>query len=73
MNNELYNLSGCKDKTAYEAIKNVRREERRKLIEELNAVYGSQRKINGNQITSERCNANAVRHKNNRSNVCFVA
>lgn len=38
MNNELYNKSGCKDKTAYEALKNVRREERRKLIEELNAV-----------------------------------
>lgn len=38
MNNELYNNSGCKDKTAYEALKNIRREERRKLIEELNAV-----------------------------------
>lgn len=38
MTNKMYNVSGCKDKTAYEAIKNVRREERRKLIEELNAV-----------------------------------
>lgn len=38
MNNELYNKSGCKDKTAYEALKNVRREERRKLIEEINSV-----------------------------------
>lgn len=38
MNNELYNNSGCKDKTAYEALKNIRREERRKLIEELNTV-----------------------------------
>ena len=38
MTNEMYNVSDCKDKTAYEAIKNVRREERRKLIEELNAV-----------------------------------
>ena len=38
MNNEILNTSGCKDKTAYEAIKNVRREERRKVIEEMKAV-----------------------------------
>lgn len=38
MDNEILNASGCKDKTAYEAIKNVRREERRKLIEEMKAV-----------------------------------
>lgn len=36
MNNELRNASGCTDKTAYEAIKNIRREERKNLIEELN-------------------------------------
>ena len=29
------NGSGCKDFTAYEAIRNVEREERRKLIEDL--------------------------------------
>ena len=29
----VYNESGCIDKTAYEALKNVRREERRALIE----------------------------------------
>lgn len=33
MRSELYNESGCIDKTAYEALKNVRREERRALIE----------------------------------------
>lgn len=38
MNNELRNSSGCTDKTAYEAIRNIRREERKNLIEELNAV-----------------------------------
>ena len=31
-NEELYNNSGCVDKTAYEALKNIRREERRALI-----------------------------------------
>lgn len=49
MNNELYNLSGCKDKTAYEAIRNIRREERRRLIEELKAVA----RKNGYVITSK--------------------
>lgn len=38
MYNEVLNKSGCKDQTAYEAIKNVRREERRKVIEEMKAV-----------------------------------
>lgn len=38
MYNEVLNKSGCKDKTVYEAIKNVRREERRKVIEEMKAV-----------------------------------
>ena len=32
------NSSGCADITAYEAIKNVRREERRRLIAELKAL-----------------------------------
>lgn len=32
------NSSGCTDVTAYEAIKNVRREERRRLIAELKAL-----------------------------------
>lgn len=31
-NNDLYNNSGCIDRTAYEALKNIRREERRALI-----------------------------------------
>lgn len=30
-----FNESGCKDLTAYEALKNVQREERRQLISEL--------------------------------------
>ena len=38
MYNEVLNKSGCKGKTAYEAIKNIRREERRKVIEEMKAV-----------------------------------
>lgn len=38
MDNEIKNASGCTDITAFEAIRNVRREERRKLIEELKAV-----------------------------------
>ena len=35
--NEKYNASGCEDTTAYQAIKNVRREERRQLIAKLKA------------------------------------
>ena len=35
--NEKYNASGCEDTTAYQAIKNVQREERRQLIAELKA------------------------------------
>lgn len=31
-NDELYNSSGCVDRTAYEALRNIRREERRALI-----------------------------------------
>ena len=43
MNNEIKNASGCTDITAYEALHNVRREEKRKLIaeiKELAASYG---------------------------------
>ena len=36
--NDRLNSSGCTDITAYQAIKNVRREERRKLIAELKAL-----------------------------------
>jgi hypothetical protein len=37
MDNKLFNTSGCKDMTAYAAIKNVQRDEKKKLIEELKA------------------------------------
>ena len=43
INNEKLNSSGCLDKTAFEEIKNVRREERKRLIaeiKELAARYG---------------------------------
>lgn len=33
-----YNSSGCKDMTAYEAMKNIKKEERKRLIEKLNEV-----------------------------------
>ena len=36
--NDRINSSGCADITAYEAIKNVRRDERRRLIAELKAL-----------------------------------
>ena len=36
--NDRINSSGCADITAYEAIKNVRLEERRRLIAELKAL-----------------------------------
>ena len=35
MEKEKYNQSGYKDMTAFEAVQNVRREERRKLISEI--------------------------------------
>lgn len=38
MDNEKLNQSGCADSTAYEAIKNIRREERKKLIAEIKEV-----------------------------------
>jgi len=34
-NEEIYNASGCIDTTAYEAIKNIKKEERRELIKKL--------------------------------------
>ena len=43
INNEKLNSSGCLDKTAFDAIQNVRRAERKKLIaeiKELAARYG---------------------------------
>ena len=43
INNEKLNSSGCLDKTAFDAIQNVRRAERKKLIEEIKelaARYG---------------------------------
>ena len=43
INNEKFNSSGCLDKTAFDAIQNVRRAERKKLIaeiKELAARYG---------------------------------
>lgn len=49
MDNELLNTSGCTDKTAYEAIQNIRREERRRLIDELKSVANQ----NGYIITSK--------------------
>lgn len=36
-----YNESGCKDTTAYAAIEDVRREERRKLISKLKQLANS--------------------------------
>lgn len=34
-NEEIYNASGCIDTTAYKAIKNIKKEERRELINKL--------------------------------------
>ena len=49
------NSSGCTDVTAYEAIKNVRREERRRLIAELKALANK----HGYRIV----NTNPLKHK----------
>ncbi len=38
MDKEKVNASGCRDETAYTVIKHIRREERRKLIEELKSL-----------------------------------
>ena len=37
-NNEKYNASGCADPTAYEAIGNVRKQDRKKLDKTVNAL-----------------------------------
>ena len=49
VNKEMLNQSGLKDKTAYEAIQNVRKEERRKLREKLHAIANE----NGYVITGK--------------------
>ena len=38
---ERHNISGCKDTTAYEAMQNIRREERRALIGKLKSLANS--------------------------------
>lgn len=48
MDKEKVNASGCRDETAYEAIKNIRREERRKLITDIISLAASR----GYEITS---------------------
>ncbi len=48
MDKDFLNASGCKDFTAYEAIKNIQREERQKLIEDI-IVLAAKR---GYEITS---------------------
>lgn len=42
------NTSGCKDETAYEVIKNIRREERKKLIADITELAARR----GYEITS---------------------
>lgn len=49
VNKEMLNQSGLKDKTAYEAIQNVRKEERRKLREKLHTLANE----NGYVITGK--------------------
>ena len=41
MDKSKYNSSGYKDMTAYEAVQNVHREERKKLIDEIRALAQS--------------------------------
>ena len=48
MDKEKLNASGCRDETAYEAVKNIRREERRKLITDILSLAASR----GYEITS---------------------
>lgn len=50
MDKEKYNQSGYKDMTAFEAVQNVRREERRKLIAEIKALALSRGYIITGQI-----------------------
>lgn len=37
-----FNSSGCKDMTAYKAMRNIKKEERRQLIEKLKEVANKQ-------------------------------
>ncbi len=48
MDNDKFNTSGCRDETAYEAVKNIRREERRKLVADITELAASR----GYEITS---------------------
>lgn len=48
MDKDFLNASGCKDFTAYEAIKNIQREERQKLIEDITELAAKR----GYEITS---------------------
>lgn len=48
MDKEKLNTSGCRDETAYEAIKNIRREERKRLIADITELAASR----GYEITS---------------------
>ena len=48
MNKEKLNASGCRDETAYEAMKNIRREERKRLIADITELAASR----GYEITS---------------------
>ena len=48
MDKEKLNTSGCRDETAYEAVKNIRREERKKLIADITELAASR----GYEITS---------------------
>lgn len=48
MDNDKLNTSGCKDETAYEAIKNIRREERKRLIADITELAARR----GYEITS---------------------
>lgn len=48
MDKEKLNASGCIDETAYEAMKNIRREERKKLIADITELAARR----GYEITS---------------------
>lgn len=48
MNKEKLNTSGCRDETAYEAMKNIRREERKRLIADITELAARR----GYEITS---------------------
>lgn len=48
MDKEKLNASGCRDETAYEAMRNIRREERKKLIADITELAARR----GYEITS---------------------